>query len=49
MEKQEDVELHVVVVDGDGFFDYVDEPLVGKRLDPVAPPCVAETTVPGKD
>ena len=39
----------MVVADDDGFSDDVDEPLAGKRLDPVATPCVAETTVPGKD
>ncbi len=39
----------MVVADNDGFFDDVDEPLAGKRLDPVATPCEAKTTVPSKD
>ena len=49
VEEQGDVEVPVVIADDDGFSDDVDEPLAGKRLDPLATPCVAETTVPGKD
>ncbi len=47
VEEQEGIEVPVVVADGDGFFSDVDEPLAGKRVDPVATPCVSETTVPG--
>ena len=49
VEEQGDIEVPVVVADDDGFSDRVDEPLAGKILDPVATPCVVETTVPGKD
>jgi hypothetical protein len=49
VEEQGDVEVPVVVANDDGFSDDVDEPLAGKRLYPVATPCVAETTVLGKD
>ena len=31
------------------FTDVVHEPLFVKRLDPVATPCVSQTTVPSKD
>ena len=44
VEEQEDTELHVAAS-----YDVVDEPLASKRLDPVATPCVAETSGPGKD
>ena len=49
VEEQGDIEVPVVVADDDGFSDDADEPLAGKRLDPVARPCDAETTVPSKD
>ncbi len=46
VEEQEDTKLHVAIADDDGFSDDVDEPLAGKRIDPVAAPYVAETSVP---
>jgi hypothetical protein len=39
----------VASVVADGFFDDVDDPLAGKRLDPVAPPFVIETNILGID
>jgi hypothetical protein len=50
MSKSKKISSYIlVVVDGDGFSDDSDEPLAGKRLDPVATPCVEEISVQGKD